>query len=157
MARVRPTRDTTLMHTAEVFALRSSCSRLQVGAVFSINGRILVTGYNGTPSGMLHCDHTCDCPGGDPGDESFTRAHLDTCRQIRPCLRAVHAEANAISFAARMGVSLLGSELHVTASPCVSCAMLIINAGVLRVVFGERFRDPAGIDLLIAGAVQVVS
>ena len=57
----RPDRDDTLMGVAYLFAKRSTCSRLHVGAVFSKAGRILVTGYNGAPSGLPHCDHFCDC------------------------------------------------------------------------------------------------
>lgn len=122
----RPTRDKLLMSTARVWAARGTCSRAKVGVVISRDGRILVQGYNGTPKGLPHCSHV--------GDE--------------PCTLAVHAEANAIAYAAKLGVALDGSELHSTRVPCTNCAMLIINAGITRVMYRENHRDMGGLILL---------
>jgi dCMP deaminase len=86
-----------------------------------------------------------------PGDEE----HLDTCPAASPCTKAVHAEANGIAYAARKGVSLEGSELHVTISPCLACAMLIVNAGVVRVVFEHDYRDTSGMELLVKAGIRI--
>ncbi len=129
---MRPTRDQTLMRVAVIIAQRSTCNRLNVGAVVAREGRILTTGYNGPPSGMNHCSHESEAP----------------------CDDSVHAEANAIVWAARYGMSTNDCELFVTHSPCVNCAKLIINAGLVRVVYGVEYRDPAGLDLLEAASVE---
>lgn len=124
---MRPSLDTTLLNAASVFAQRSTCQRLQVGAVLAVDSRIVSTGYNGVASGLPHCEH---------GPESGQ------------CLEAVHAEANVLAFAARHGISTAGSTLYVTHSPCLDCAKLLINAGVERVVYAERYRSAAGLTLL---------
>lgn len=129
---MRPTRDQALMHTAWVWASRSTCSRLDVGCVISRDGRILVQGYNGAPAGMPHCTHDSD----------------------KPCTQAEHAERNAIAWAARNGVKLEGAEMHVTVSPCLSCAMTIVNAGVVKVMWAQEYRDRAGIQLLTAAHID---
>jgi dCMP deaminase len=123
-----------LMAMAETVALRGTCSRLQVGAVVSMDGRVLSSGYNGAPGGFSHCDHS--------PTESV------------PCAQAVHAEANAIVFAARHGVATGGAVLHTTHLPCPACAKLIINAGIWRVVWKVPFRDDSGLELLTRGGVD---
>lgn len=147
----RPDRDTTLLATATLFSDRSTCSRAHVGCVGARDGRILTTGYNGAPAGMPHCDHRCVCGPSDPGDE----AHLDTCPAVNPCTIAAHAEVNAIAFAARHGVALEGSTLYVTMLPCLSCSLLIVNAGVVRVVFDQPYRDNSGLSLLLEAGIEV--
>lgn len=117
------------MEVAYTFASRSTCLRLQVGCVFSLDGRILVTGYNGAPAHMAHCTP-------------------ETCNADNPCLNTQHAEANAIAFAARHGVRLEGSTLHVTNTPCRSCALSIINIGVEKVLYAEFYRDATGLNLI---------
>lgn len=131
---MRPTVDEMLLRVAQVIATRATCSRLSVGAVLAIEGRILSTGYNGAPAGMNHCLHT--------NDES--------------CKTAVHAEANAIAFAAKHGVSTRGSTLYTTHSPCLTCSHLIINAGVTRVVYELVYRDSGPLELLGSAGVLVV-
>lgn len=130
---LRPTRDVVLMEIAHVIAKRSTCSRAQVGALICTAGRILSTGYNGAPAGMAHCNHRYQPPD-DP----------------RGCNTAVHAEANAVAWAARYGVRTEGATLYSTLAPCLACAQLIINCGIKRVIFGTRYRDPAGFQLLAA-------
>src|SRR5687768_9195248 len=119
MERQRPIRDRWVMKMAGVVAERSTCSRFQVGVVVGWDGRILVTGYNGAPAGMEHSDHQCDCPG---RMSDLTRGHAPNCTTLAPCTISVHAEANAVAYAARFGISLEGAELHSTDSPCLPCA-----------------------------------
>lgn len=136
--------DTTLLEMARVMAKRSTCTRSQVGALFAFDGRILSSGYNGAPAGLPHCDHTCECN----GDEITPGHHDDECPKVSPCELAVHAEANAIAFAAKNGVSLAGSTLFTTLSPCFKCAQLIINVGVVRVIIGKLYRERSGLTVL---------
>src|SRR4030095_11781168 len=128
----RPTRETTLLEIAYTMSLRSTCSRAHVGAVIAKDGRILSTGYNGAPAGLPHCDHFCDC-----SLAGFDGHHNDDCNYMRGCTTAVHAETNAIAFAARHGVGLEGAEMFTTHMPCVPCAQLIINAGLIRVFYNQ--------------------
>jgi dCMP deaminase len=132
----RPTRDEMLMDMAQVVAARGTCSRLRVGAIIARDGRALSMGYNGAPAGMKHCNHTMDESG-------------------IGCTRVVHAEANAIVWAARHGVATDGAELFTTHMPCLVCANLIINAGIIRVVYSVDYRDRAGYHLLIEVGMEV--
>lgn len=129
----RPTRHDMLLSTAFLVAQRSTCTRLKVGAVASADGRILSTGYNGAPVGMQHCTHP-------PGE---------------PCQRSVHAEANAIAFAARHGVALAGSAFYCTDSPCYTCACLMANAGVTELFYNREYRDLSGVRLLNDVGIRV--
>lgn len=162
----RPTRARVLMDTAFLWAERSTCDRLHVGCVIHREGRILVQGYNGAPAGLTHCNHDCDCP-----REIFYNSvspypvrlnpeavqHRDTCNAKKPCLRAVHAEQNAISFAARYGVGLEGAEASVTHQPCMSCAMSLINAGIVSVTYVEPYRLTDGLQLLHEAGIEVLT
>lgn len=122
-----------LMKAAMLAAERSTCGRLQVGAILEREGRVIVSGYNGAPGGFSHCD---------PG----------VCRMDKPCIRTVHAEANCICFAARHGIATEGTTMWTTDSPCAACAYLIINAGIREVVYLRKYRDPDPLRLLqIAG------
>ena len=135
---MRPSRDEMLMDITRVVATRSTCQRAQVGAVIAREGRILTMGYNGAPAGMDHCDHY-------PGEYS----------QSSGCTRAVHAEANAVAYAARYGIDVSNSVLFTTLSPCLSCSQLIVNSGVLRVVCLELYRDIIGVRLLTDAGLEV--
>lgn len=154
--RERPIRDRWLMKIASVVAERSTCARLQVGVVVARDGRILVTGYNGSPSGMDHCDHECDCGFPGHGGMIFEGRHLSTCATVEPCTISVHAEANAIAYAARHGISIEGAELHSTDSPCLPCAQLIINAGIVKVHYGREYRRTEGLDLVQQAGLKVM-
>jgi len=129
----RPAEDVILLDVAEVLALRGTCSRLKVGAVLTRDGRILSTGRNGAPTGLEHCTHTRD----------------------EPCTVSVHAEANAIAFAARTGGGAEGSTLYLTHAPCLGCSGLVINSGVARVVYRWPYRIFDGVDRLTAAGVDV--
>lgn len=130
----RPDRYLLMMQTARLWASRSTCSRMAVGAVIHRDFRILVQGYNGSPAGLPHCDY-------EHGSEA--------------CL-AVHAEQNAIAWAAREGVALHGSSMVCTHQPCLSCARSIINAGIKSVMFDEEYRLHDGLNLLLQARVQVL-
>jgi dCMP deaminase len=127
------------MGMAQLAAVRGTCSRLRVGAAAALDGRVLVTAYNGAPSGMPHCDHTCIC----------TRPEVihPMCPSHKPCTTAVHAEANLVAFSARHGISLLGTDIFTTDSPCVSCSQLLVNTGISRMVYAREYRDTSGLVL----------
>lgn len=146
---MRPNRDHTLMGVARLWAEHSTCSRLPVGAVISRDGRSFSTGFNGAPARMPHCDHSlCTC-----GDGEVTGYTVDHCPRHGACRTAVHAELNALMFAAKYGLATDMSELHTTHQPCLNCAMAIVNAGVVRVVYEFPYRDNGGLDLLVAAGV----
>lgn len=129
----RPSRQEALIATAFIWARRSTCDRLSVGAVIHRNGRILVQGYNGAPSGLDHCP---------------IEHESDECR-------AVHAEQNAIAFAARHGVEVDGAEIVVTHQPCLSCARSIINSGIKSVTYVHPYRLIDGVLLLREAGITV--
>jgi dCMP deaminase len=139
------------METATLFARLSTCSRAQVGVVIARDGRVISTGYNGAPAGMAHCDHACDC-----GDiDSDNGKHWPACRKLAPCTTSIHAEANAIVYAARHGVNVKDATLFTTVSPCMACAQLIVAAGVTRVWFLGGYRDMSGVRFLEYAKVPV--
>lgn len=142
MGRVRPSRDETAMEIAHTVAKQGTCDRLQVGAVIHRQGRIIVTGYNGVPAGLPHCNHAAEEP--VVGEE-------------RGCQLAVHAEANTIAFAAKYGLEIGGADLTVTHMPCVGCAVLIINAGLSSVTFEKPYRKTEGVELLTRARIRVVN
>lgn len=143
---IRPSAEATLMGVAKLMADRSTCSRAHVGAVIATHGRIVSSGYNGTPAGLPHCDHTCNCDG--------VPVHNLACNAVKPCPQAVHAEANAIAWAARMGVSTAGGHMFVTLSPCMPCAQLIISAGITQLSYIEAYRDFSGMSLLTGAGIR---
>lgn len=145
-----------LMDVASVVSERGTCSRLQVGVVISRDGRIIVTGYNGAPAGVEHCSHECDCGQVERSKLMGVGFCRTDCASQQPCTVSSHAEQNAIAFAAKHGLALDQSELHVTHGPCLACARSIINAGIQKVTYVEEFRDSSGVDLLRLAGVEVV-
>ena len=126
--------DYRYLRMARIWAENSYCRRRQVGALVVKDKMIISDGYNGTPSGF---ENICE-------DESgVTKPYV------------LHAEANAITKLARSGNNSEGSTLYVTASPCIECAKLIIQAGIRRVVYAEKYRLTDGIDLLTRAGVEV--
>jgi dCMP deaminase len=115
--------DEYFMRIALDVASRATCDRKHVGAVIVRDKCILATGYNGSIRGLSHCDED---------------GHL---MEDGHCVRTIHAEANAIIQAARNGVRIEGATVYVTASPCWGCFKMIANAGCVRIVFGEFYRD----------------
>jgi dCMP deaminase len=155
MSQQRPSRDSILISNATLWALRSTCSRAQVGVVIATSDyRTLANGYNGAPAGMPHCDHACKCALlvlNDP-----LGIHSSRCPAYNPCKVSVHGEANAIAYAARNGVAIGQSQLFTTVAPCYPCSQLIINAGIVRVIFAALHRDMSGVELLRHARVEVV-
>ncbi len=127
----RPSWDSYFMQLAFVVAGRSTCLRRQVGAVMVKEKQILSTGYNGSPSGLLHCDQV-GCLRQSLGVPSGERTEI---------CRAVHAEQNALVQAAKHGVSITGADLYTTLQPCILCTKLLINVGIKRVIYLETYKD----------------
>jgi dCMP deaminase len=153
--RDRPTRDDILMRQAEVVSDRSTCTRALVGVVIAQQSRVVSQGYNGAPAGMDHCRHECDC-GLMPNEDD---EHANDCpaSETSGCRISVHAEANAIAFAAKHGVSTNGASLYTTMSPCLACAQLIVNAGIVSVTYGSTYRYDEGLILLRSAGLAVSS
>jgi dCMP deaminase len=122
---VRPDWDTYFMAIAHVVKSRSSCSRRQVAAVIVKDRRLISTGYNGTPRGLPNCDAggCARCAGDAPSGTG-----------LGDCI-CCHAEENAITQAAYHGISVAAGVIYVTISPCLTCARMIINAGIREVVY----------------------
>lgn len=127
--------DRRYMRMARIWAENSYCKRRQVGALIVKNKMIISDGYNGTPSGF---DNVCE-------DESGVTIPY-----------VLHAEANAITKIARSNNSSEGATMYVTASPCIECAKLIIQAGIKRVVYSEKYRLEDGIDLLRRAGIEII-
>ena len=124
----RTSRDRLFIDVALRFAEQGTCNRAKVGAVIVQDRRIVSCGYVGSPPGQPHClDVGCDPEDG--------------------CLRTIHAEMNAILWAARMGVPLDGAEMYATHSPCLTCAQGIVQAGIGKFVYVTDYRK-ARLDIL---------
>jgi dCMP deaminase len=128
----RPSWDEYFMEIANTVAKRATCDRGRSGCVIARDKQILVTGYVGSPRGLSHCD--------DIGHLLKQVTHEDG-RISMHCMRTVHAEQNAICQAARLGISLQGSTIYCRMTPCRTCAMLIINCGIERVVCERKYHD----------------
>ena len=126
--------DYRYLRMARIWAENSYCRRRQVGALVVKDKMIISDGYNGTPSGF---ENICE-------DESGTTFPY-----------VLHAEANAITKLARSSNNSDGATLYVTASPCIECSKLIIQAGIRRVVYAEKYRLTDGVDLLEKAGVKV--
>jgi dCMP deaminase len=126
--------DHSYLEMAHVWAKNSYCERRQVGALIVKDRMIISDGYNGTPSGF---ENVCE------DEDGTTKPYV------------LHAEANAITKVAKSNNSSDGATLYITDSPCVECAKLIIQAGIVRVVFDRKYRITDGLDLLERAGVQV--
>ncbi len=126
----RPSWDEYFMEIAKTVATRATCDRGRAGCVVVRDRQILVTGYVGSPRGLAHCD--------DVGHYMKKVVHEDG-HVSQHCVRTIHAEQNAITQAARLGIPLQGSTMYVRMTPCRTCAMLIINVGVERVVCEKKY------------------
>lgn len=142
----RPSWDSYFMQLAFVVAGRSTCLRRQVGAVMVKEKQILSTGYNGSPSGLLHCDEV-GCLRQSLGIPSGERHEI---------CRAVHAEQNALVQAAKHGVAIAGADLYTTVQPCVQCTKMIINAGIRRVVYTYSYPDQLAVAMANEAGLELV-
>ena len=127
--------DRRYMRMATVWAENSYCERRKVGALVVKDRMIISDGYNGTPAGF---ENICE------DENNVTKPYV------------LHAEANAITKIARSNNNSEGATLYVTASPCIECAKLIIQSGIVRVVYGEEYRIRDGIELLQRAGIEVV-
>ncbi|MBQ9644764.1 MAG: dCMP deaminase family protein [Prevotella sp.] len=127
--------DHRYLRMARIWAENSYCQRRQVGALVVKNKMIISDGYNGTPSGF---ENVCE------NEDGLTKPYV------------LHAEANAITKLARSSNNSDGATIYITASPCIECAKLIIQAGIKRVVYGEKYRLDDGVRLLERAGIEVV-
>lgn len=141
----RPSWDEYFMSLAHLAATRSTCLRRQVGAVIVKDRMVLSTGYNDTPRGMPNCgDGGCDrCR-----SEAAAGTALDTCL----CL---HAEQNAIIQAAYHGVGIAGATIYCTHQPCLTCAKMIVNSGLARIVYAHAYPDALAEKLLRDARIEL--
>jgi dCMP deaminase len=128
----RPSWDEYFMEVCEAIAKRATCDRGRSGCVIAKNNQILVTGYVGAPAGLPHCD--------EAGHQLKQMVHEDGSVTTH-CVRTVHAEQNAVCQAAKRGIAIEGATLYCRMTPCRTCAMLIINCGIVRVVCQRRYHD----------------
>jgi dCMP deaminase len=142
----RPSWETYFMEIAALVAKRSTCLRRAVGAIVVRDRRILSTGYNGAPSNVSHCRQS-----------GCLREKLNVPSGERHELcRGIHAEQNAIIQAAYHGVSIKGADLFCTNLPCSICAKMIINAGIVRIVYLDGYADLLSSDMLREAGVVVI-
>lgn len=126
--------DQRYLAMARIWSFNSYCKRRQVGALMVKDQMIISDGYNGTPSGF---ENICE-------ENDVTKPYV------------LHAEANAITKVAKSNNSSNGATMYITASPCIECAKLIIQAGISRVVYSDEYRITDGIDLLHRAGIEVV-
>ncbi len=130
---------------ARLVSERSTCLRRRVGAVLVRDKRILCTGYNGAAKGLPHCDEV-----GCLRD----RLGIPSAERIEIC-RGIHAEQNALVQAATFGINVSGATLYCTHSPCVTCAKMLVNAGITEFVVGEPYPDGFAADIVRQAGVAV--
>ncbi len=146
----KPSFDEIFMDLAQNLALRSHCTRAQVGCVLTKDTRIISIGYNGPPSGTHNCDEDFKDEGGCPKDSKGS------------CSLALHAEQNAILYASKNGASIEGSTIYVTLSPCISCARIIYSMKIKKVIFLNSYAaykglpTDEGVEFLRKFGVEVV-
>lgn len=143
----RPSWDEYFLELADVVAKRSTCDRGKVGCVIVKDKRILVTGYSGSPVGLSHCDEV--------GHEIKTIRHEDGS-ESQHCVRTIHAEQNAIVQAAKLGISIEGSTAYCRMTPCRTCAMLLINCGIVRIYCERKYHLASESEALLAQAGIII-
>jgi dCMP deaminase len=139
----RPSWDEYFMEVCDAIAKRATCDRGRSGCVIAKDHQLLVTGYVGAPAGLPHCDEV--------GHQFKKMIHEDDSITTH-CVRTVHAEQNAICQAAKSGISINGATLYCRMTPCRTCAMLIINCGIVRVVCQRRYHDGGDSEAMLATA-----
>lgn len=158
--------DKKYIRMARIWAENSYCTRRKVGALIVKDKMIISDGYNGTPSGFENEGETVECSckwihgcikTGESPAKVKSVEHCNGCTYATLTTKpyVLHAEANAITKIAKSGNSSLGATLYVTASPCIECAKLIIQSGIKRVVYSEKYRLEDGIELLNRAGIEV--
>ena len=159
--------DETMLATAKLFGELSYCEKKKVGAVIAKDGRILATGYNGTISGF---DNQCEtystcitCNGTGDTLLSFRDTITEVCpncnglgKKLVTSPYVIHAEQNVLMFCAKNGIPTDGTTMYITLSPCSTCAKLIVQAGIKRVVFLEIYKMLGGLEFLKLAGVELV-
>lgn len=140
----RPSWDSYFIQIAHLVATRATCPRRHVGAVIVRDRRILATGYNGAPRGISHCP-----PEGELHDWPMG------CMRAGHCIRALHAEQNALLQAALIGIPCEGASIYVTCQPCNTCAKMLINAGIQRVIYEGDYPDEFSLELFREAKMEV--
>ncbi len=141
----RPSWDEYFMKLANEVATRTTCLRRAVGAVIVKDRRILATGYNGVPTGLAHCSEV-GCLRQQLGVPSGQRQEI---------CRGLHAEQNAIIQAARYGISITGACIYITTQPCITCAKMLVNAGIEEIVYQNPYPDELSMALLGESSVRL--
>jgi dCMP deaminase len=126
----RPSWDDYFMEIMEAISKRATCDRGRAGSVAVKDNQVLVTGYVGSPIGFPHCDEV---------GHDLRKVLHDDGTISQHCMRTVHSEQNLICQAARNGVSLLGATVYTRMTPCRTCAMLLINCGIKRIVCERKY------------------
>lgn len=144
----RPTWDEYFLEMVDLIGSRATCDRGRSGCVIVRDNRMLVSGYVGAPAGVEHCD--------EAGHEMSSVIHSDG-ESSSHCIRTTHAEQNALVNAARDGIAVKGATLYCRMEPCYTCAKLIINAGITRVVARKMYhRAQRSRDIFAAAGVELV-
>lgn len=149
---------------ATLVAGQSTCCRLQVGAVLVKEGRVISIGFNGVPSGQIHCEdlfkaeYDTEYNKTYPTFEEFIKsAPFKEVHGKFSNDNELHAEQNAILFAAKNGIQTAGSHLYITLSPCINCAKVIITAGIQKVYYKELYdRSTEGVNFLSKNNIECV-
>lgn len=149
LANKKPDWDEYFMMLATVVKSRADCLRRQVGAIIVKDQRIMATGYNGTPHNIKDCSQ-----GGCLRCQKRHSGELKSGQDEESCV-CIHAEQNTIIQAAYLGLSTKGAVLYSTTNPCSSCAKMLINAGIVRVVCRMEHHDLGGIELLKKAGITV--
>jgi len=141
--------DKRFMDLTETIAKWSSCFKenRSVGAIIVKNKRILTTGYNGAPAGIKSCKEKGEC--------LRIKLGIPSGKQHELCF-AIHAEQNAIIQAAKLGVSIEGATLYCTHQPCVICSKMIVNAGIVRVVYAKPYPDDFSHEIFEEAGISLI-
>jgi dCMP deaminase len=142
------------LNLAFMLAKKSTCRRGYAGCVITRNGRIIGTGYNGSPPGTLECLDSITCRQKDSvinvvGEEPYTV-------QTDGCFDSIHSEANAIGFCAKNGIATDGCVVYITKEPCKSCAQLLVSSGAKTVYYVEEYRNHDGLVYLKSNGIETI-
>ncbi len=135
------------MRVAHLISQRATCERAHIGAVIVRDNNILATGYNGSPSGLPHCD--------GPTCLIYKSTHPDGTVEEN-CMRTIHAEINAIAQAAKHGTSIKDAEIYITASPCINCLKVLINVGIKTIYYDKPYKIETISELLRLSGVRLI-